>query len=102
MRAVVFDAMGVLYTVGDDLADLLVPFAHEHGSPLQREEIAGLYRRALVGEVTAAALWAKLGMRGDGARLEAEYLRRYELTQGMRALLTELRGRGLLLGCISN
>lgn len=30
-RILVLDAMGVIYTVGDDVRDLLCPFVHEHG-----------------------------------------------------------------------
>lgn len=102
MRAVAFDAMGVLYSPSDDLADGLIPFALAHGSPLSREQIAAAYRRAMVGEMSAREVWMELGVRGDPAELEARYLDRYELMPGMIGLLDELASRGVVLGCISN
>lgn len=102
MRGVAFDAMGVLYTWGDDLRDGLIPFALTHGSPLTAAEIAAIYRRALVGELTTAELWTQVGVAGQPAELDRTYLTGYQLTPGMPELLDELRGRGLLLGCISN
>lgn len=101
MPAVAFDAMGVLYTTRDDLANELIPFALEHGSSLTPEDIRRIYRRAMVGELTAAALWRELGISVDES-VENTYLRRYALVPGMTDLLDELRGQGVVLGCISN
>lgn len=65
VRAVAFDAMGVLYSTPDDLAAELIPFALERGCPLTPEDIGRLYRRALIGELSAAALWRALGISSD-------------------------------------
>lgn len=94
--------MGVLYTWGDDLRDGLIPFALAHGSLLTAAEIAAIYRRALVGELTTAELWSEAGVAGQPAELDRSYLAGYEITPGMPELLDELRDRGLVLGCISN
>lgn len=102
VRGVAFDAMGVLYTWGDDLRNGLIPFALAHGSPLTATEIAAIYRRALVGELTTAELWSQAGVAGQPAELDRRYLAGYEITPGMPELLDELRDRGLVLGCISN
>jgi HAD superfamily hydrolase (TIGR01509 family) len=102
MRAVAFDAMGVLYSTADDLRATLVPFAIEHGSSLSEENIARVYRRAMIGDLSAADLWRELGVRGDPTELEAEYLGRYSLTPGIRDLLDQLHADGIVLGCISN
>jgi HAD superfamily hydrolase (TIGR01509 family) len=102
VRAVVFDAMGVLYRSGDDLVELLMPFARRRGSPLSDAEIGAIYRRAFVGDLTAAELWKELGVNGDPADLDREYLAGHELTPGIVDLLDELRERGVWLGCISN
>lgn len=101
-RAVVFDAMGVLYQAGDDLVELLIPFAHEHGSTLSDDEIGAVYRRAMMGELTPRRLWTALGVDGDPAGLDEAYLAGHRLTPGILALVDELRGRGIVLGCISN
>lgn len=102
MRAVVFDAMGVLYRSWDDLAELLVPFARQHGSRLSDEEIGGVYRRATVGELTTDRLWRDLGIRGDALDLDRAYLAGHRVTPGIVELLDKLREHGVWLGCISN
>lgn len=48
--------MGVLYRSWDDLAELLIPFAREHGCALPDADIGALYRRASAGEMTSAQL----------------------------------------------
>lgn len=102
MHAVAFDAMGVLYRSPDDLREGLIPFALERGSPLTADEIAAVYRRAMLGELSARLLWEQLGIREDTDGVEAAYLGRYELTPGITDLLDELVERGVTLGCISN
>lgn len=102
MRAVVFDAMGVLYRSWDDLAELLIPFAREHGCALPDADIGALYRRASAGEMTSAQLWERLGVAGDPAELDRRHLARHRLVRGIVELIDELRTEGTRLGCISN
>ncbi len=102
MRAVVFDAMGVLYRSWDDLVELLIPFAREHGSRLSDAEIGVVYRRAMVGELTTSQLWSDLGVRGGAVDLDRAYLAGHRVTPGIVELLDGLRERGIWLGCISN
>lgn len=102
MRAVAFDAMGVLYTSWDDLADLLIPFAREHGCTLSDAEIGALYRRASLGELTSGELWADLGVTGEPRELDRAHLARHRVVPGIIELLDELRTQGVWLGCISN
>lgn len=102
MKAVAFDAMGVLYEVWDDMRQLLVPFAREGGCELTDEEIHRTYVRAMLGELATAQLWNELGVAGDARDLNQEYLRGYQLVPGIHALLDDLRQQGLELGCISN
>lgn len=102
MRAVAFDAMGVLYRSGDDLVELLIPFARANGCQLTDEEIGIAYRSASRGEMTSAELWRRLAVAGDPEKLDTPYLETYQLTPGMVRLLDELRDRGIQLGCITN
>lgn len=102
MRAVAFDAMGVLYEVWDDMRQLLVPFARARGCELTDEEIHRSYVRAMLGELATTQLWNELGVAGDAQELNQEYLGGYRLVPGIDALLDDLRQRGLKLGCISN
>lgn len=102
MRAVAFDAMGVLYRSADDLVDLLMPFARANGSRLSDEEIGIAYRSASRGEMTSAELWHRLAVAGDPTELDRLYLAAYQLTPGMLPLADELRERGVPLACITN
>lgn len=102
MRAVAFDAMGVLYRSADDVADLLIPFVHARGAALSEDEIRGIYRRACLGELTSRELWRQLEVEGCASELDATYVDGHEVTPGMVELIDELRGQGLLVGCISN
>lgn len=45
LQMVVLDAMGVICTSGDDVADLLIPFARKHSCQLSDADITSLYRQ---------------------------------------------------------
>lgn len=94
--------MGVLYQPGDDMRQLLVPFARAHGSGLEDKEIHGAYLRAMLGELTTSELWNALGVVGDAGDLDRTYLEGYHLVPGIPGLLDQLLQQGLELGCISN
>jgi putative hydrolase of the HAD superfamily len=102
VRAVAFDAMGVLYRSGDDVGDVLIPFARARGSRLSDDEVRRRYRRASVGELTSAQLWAELGVPGAPDELDATYVQGLEVTPGIPDLLDDLASRGVVVGCISN
>jgi len=95
---VVFDAMGVLYSVGDDESELLIPYLRELGCVLGDAQIRRLYREASVGMMTSAQFWRECRVMGD----EEEYCSRHALTPGMEDLLADLHGEGVSLGCLSN
>jgi len=102
MRAMAFDAMGVLYRSWDDLVELLIPFAHAHGSRLADAGIGVVYRRAMLGYLTTSQLWSELEIRGEAVDLDRAYLAGHRVNPGIVELLDELRERGVSLGCISN
>jgi len=95
---VVFDAMGVLYTTGDDVAALLIPYLRELGCSLLDTAIRDLYRDASLGRMTSAAFWTVCGVAGD----DADFCARHHLTPGIDTLLADLRRRGIPLACLSN
>jgi HAD superfamily hydrolase (TIGR01509 family) len=94
--------MGVLYSAWDDVSELLIPFARQRGSDMSDAQIANLYRRASLGEMTSEGLWESLGVAGEFRELDCEYLAGHQLIPGISALLDELQARGFRLGCISN
>ncbi|MCL2779983.1 MAG: HAD-IA family hydrolase [Actinomycetia bacterium] len=98
MATVAFDAMGVLYSSGDDVAEILIPCLRELSCPADSQTIADLYRRASLGQLTSAELWTTLGVRAD----DDAYCARHALTPGISDLLVELAEAGTPMACLSN
>ena len=63
MKIVVLDAMGVIYQVGDDVADLLYPFIIEKGGAADLAQISRFYIEASLGKITAADFWEAVVVR---------------------------------------
>jgi len=98
-NVVILDAMGVMYSVGDDVKDLLCPFIAEKGGISDIEKITGLYMEASLGNMTAAEFWQSVGVAPD---LEDEYLQRHKLTDGLIEFLEAINSRGGEVWCLSN
>jgi FMN phosphatase YigB (HAD superfamily) len=99
-ETLLLDAMGVLYQAGDDVAELLVPFVHEHGrTDLSAEAIDRDYIEASLGRMDAAAFWKGMGV--DPA-LEDDYLARHRLIDGTREALPALKLHFGRIACLSN
>jgi HAD superfamily hydrolase (TIGR01509 family) len=96
---VVFDAMGVLYSCADDVAELLVPFLRGKGCVLERHDITQLYRECSLGKMSSGDFWAAAGVPGVS---DEEYCRNHRLTKGVVAVLAELETTGVRLACLSN
>jgi len=99
MRTLVLDAMGVIYRVGNDNTDLLCPFVREKGGIEDVSRILALYHAASLGEMSSAALWRGVAL---SPGLEDEYLRRYELTEGIMDFLEAVNRQGYEVWCLSN
>ena len=100
MKAVVLDAMGVIYSVGDDVADLLVPFTKEKGGTGDIARIERLYHSASLGIISSAELWESIGV---DPGLEDEYLQRHALTDGLIEFLGAVTGlQDMKVWCLSN
>mgnify|MGYP001050650284 CR=1 FL=1 len=74
-RWVVFDAMGVIFEVGDDVGELLVPFVLEHNPAASVSTIQTLYHQASSGKIPAKRFWSDLGLGREYPAIEQEYLR---------------------------
>lgn len=57
-----FDVMGVIFTVGDDTNDLLVPFVQKYNKSITTEKINDLYIKASLGVITSDEFWKKVGV----------------------------------------
>ena len=98
-RILVLDAMGVIYRVGDDVADLLVPFIREQGGVEDASAIEAVYREASLGRFDAGEFWRRVGV---SPSLEDEYLARFELSEGVFDVLERAPTRFQSVVCLSN
>lgn len=96
------DAMGVIYRIGDDMRDLLIPFARERGSTRSDGEISAEYHACSRGEFSSAELWRRLGVQDPESEHERAYLSRYQLMPGITQLVRRWVARGLTVACLSN
>lgn len=69
-----FDVMGVIFTVGDDTNDLLVPFVKKHNEQISKEKIVQEYLRASLGEITSKQFWENVGLGTFYPNIEINYL----------------------------
>jgi putative hydrolase of the HAD superfamily len=98
-KVVILDAMGVMYSVGDDVKDLLCPFIAEKGGTSDIDKINDLYNMASLGNITSHEFWQSVGVTPD---LEDEYLQRHKLTDGLIEFLEAVNSRGGEVWCLSN
>jgi HAD superfamily hydrolase (TIGR01509 family) len=98
-KIVILDAMGVMYSVGDDVKDLLCPFIAEKGGISDMDKITSLYTVASLGNMTAIEFWQSVGV---APNLEDEYLQRHKLTDGLIEFLEAINSRGGKVWCLSN
>ncbi|MGH7831005.1 MAG: HAD family hydrolase [Candidatus Binatia bacterium] len=95
----VLDAMGVIYEVGDDVGELLVPFIREKNGHCDISAIDRLYDEAILGRLTAKQFWIALGL---DPQLEDEYLQRYRLSSGAMEFLQRASKHFSSIWCLSN
>lgn len=74
MNWVVFDMMGVIFEVADDVNDLLVPFIQRKDDSVRSEKINELYRKASLGEISSCDFWSQLGFESEYPDMERDYL----------------------------
>jgi HAD superfamily hydrolase (TIGR01509 family) len=91
--------MGVIYSVNDDVKDLLEPFITEKGVIRDQSTIWDVYRSASSGRIPSSKLWEALGLDPE---VEDEYLERYELTDGIIDFLKTMKSLGYGVWCLSN
>ena len=69
-----FDVMGVLFIVGDDTNDLLVPFVKKYNKQISSEEIINEYMQASLGMISSKQFWKNVGLGEFYPSIETEYL----------------------------
>lgn len=71
---VIFDAMGVIFIVGDDVADLLVPFIKKRNPSVPADQITDFYLTTSRGEMSSKQFWTAVGLGDSYPAVEQEYL----------------------------
>ena len=99
---VALDGMGVIFKEARDIDNVLIPFAHDAGSPLSAEEITLRARALSLGRMTTAQFWKAIGLDGSPEELDDAYLSRLSLNPGVVKFLRTLRDRGVRVACITN
>ena len=69
---IIFDVMGVIFTVGDDTNELLVPYVQKIDENCTRERINEVYLEASLGRITSHEFWNHLGCVSDNNYKEIE------------------------------
>ncbi len=76
-RWIVFDAMGVIFKVGDDTRRLLIPMLKELAPSFSSQQIYDIYIEASLGNISAFDFWQKLGLGEDYPEIQDAYLDQY-------------------------
>lgn len=73
---VIFDVMGVIFTVGDDTNDLLVPYIKKKNNLITKEYINEIYIDASLGKISSDEFWSKMNIckKGEEDKICKNYL----------------------------
>jgi len=74
---VILDVMGVIFEVGDDTNNLLVPYIQKRNDMISAEKINAMYLRASLGEISSFNFWNELGFGSKYPEIERDYLDTY-------------------------
>jgi len=74
IKWIIFDAMGVIYEVADDISDSLVPFLRSNNYNKPVRFIFKEYIRASLGQITSLEFWNALGYNKEYPEIEKEFL----------------------------
>ena len=69
---IIFDVMGVIFTVGDDTNDLLVPYVQKIDASNSREKVNEVYMEASLGRISSCTFWKQLNCATDDTYKEVE------------------------------
>lgn len=69
---IIFDVMGVIFKVGDDTNDLLVPYIQTIDANESSEKINEVYMEASLGKITSCEFWKQLNCATDSTYKEIE------------------------------
>jgi len=92
IKWVVFDAMGVVYKVADDVSDLLIPFLRSKNNSMPLKQIYTSYIKASLGQITSLEFWRALGYGREYPDIQTEFLDKwYVLDADFLGIANELK-----------
>jgi hypothetical protein len=91
IKVIVLDAMGVMYSVRDDVKDLLCPFIIEKRGITYTNKIKDFYISASLGDITVSEFWKSVGLT---PKLEDDHLQRHKPKNGLIKFLDAINSRG--------
>lgn len=100
---IVFDAMGVVYTYGDDVGFCFIPFLKKKGiTQFSQVEIDGIYDKACAGQIPAVEFWKFFGLDKYYPVIQQEYLETmYTLDPNFREIADYCK-KHFKIGLLSN
>jgi putative hydrolase of the HAD superfamily len=99
---IIFDVMGVIFEVGDDTSELLIPFIQKRNPDSAKELIYQIYLKASLGEITSPEFWQKLGFGKDYPEIEKNYLDTCLTVDSEFIPIAEQLAKQYSLGILSN
>jgi len=77
IKTIIFDVMGVVFTVGDDVESLLIPYIHSLKPEIEAQRVKDVFLPASLGKMPSREFWARLGFeQADIQKIERDYLER--------------------------
>jgi putative hydrolase of the HAD superfamily len=74
IKWVILDVMGVIFEVGDDTNDLLVPYIQKRNDMISAEKINEMYLKSSLGEISSFDFWNELGFGSEYPEIGRDYL----------------------------
>ena len=100
IKTIIFDVMGVIFTVGDDVEGLLIPYIRSLIPDTSARRINEAYQAASLGHITSFEFWELVGFESaDVPEIERKYLESsFTLDSGFLSCAKALKARyGLAL-----
>ncbi|MFF2482347.1 HAD family hydrolase [Paenibacillus sp. NPDC058071] len=101
LEYVILDAMGVIYTAGDDVGELLIPFLRARGCCLSDKDIQTLYMDCSLGRMTSKEFWESSGILYEETT-DNEYILGHRLAPGLNEFLEAMADMNIRVACLSN
>jgi len=95
VKFIIFDVMGVVFTVGDDVEELLIPYILSIKPEADVQSIKDAYLAASLGKIASHDLWMQVGFnKTDILKIERDYLEKsFSLDAGFIPCTTDLKKR---------